>query len=184
VGKLNLDKEFVSISRELGDKATGFNLKVMPDQRRDTLLRTLLDEQPTYIHFAGHGDKGQEGFNPAGIVLQDRDRNPQVVSGSALASMFEMLKDEFEIKVVLLNVCDSMDHASLISANGIHAIGMAKEIPDNMAIIFAGGFYLGLARSPDNIPKAFKYALLTLELNEISDDNIPRLFLNEEQVNP
>ncbi|MFT5999384.1 MAG: hypothetical protein ACI81P_001842 [Neolewinella sp.] len=182
VGRLNLEKEYVRIRTQLGDSAPDFNLNIMFEQRPDTLIKTLLEEKPTYIHFAGHGDKGTEGFNPAGIVLQDRDRNPQVVSGPALANMFRLLKREFEIKVVLLNACDSMEQARAISGNGIHAIGMAKEIPDNMAISFAGGFYLGLAEAPDDIPRAFDYALASLMMEGYEIDAIPRLFLNKEEV--
>jgi hypothetical protein len=183
VGKLNLDAEFVKIRTQLGKDASDFNLNLIFEQRPDTLIKTLLEEKPTYIHFAGHGDKGTEGFSPAGIVLQDRDRNPKVVSGPALANMFRLLKREFEIKVVLLNACDSMDQARAISGNGIHAIGMAKEIPDDMAITFAGGFYLGLAEAPDDIPRAFDYALAALMMEGFDIDAIPRLFLNNEEVN-
>ncbi|WP_020569991.1 CHAT domain-containing protein [Neolewinella persica] len=182
VGRLNLEKEYVKIRTQLGDNAPDFNLNIMFEQRPDTLIKTLLEEKPTYIHFAGHGDKGTKGFSPAGIVLQDRDRNPKVVSGPALANMFRLLKREFEIKVVLLNACDSVDQARAISGNGIHAIGMAKEIPDNMAITFAGGFYLGLAEAPDDIPRAFDYALASLMMEGYDIDAIPRLFFNKEEV--
>ncbi len=182
MGKLQLEKEFVKIQTELGDSAPEFNLKIKFEPRADTLTKTMLEDRPTYVHFAGHGVGETDGFNPAGIVLEDRHGNPNVVPGAALANMFRLLKKRFTIKVVVLNACESVEQAKAISTNGIYAVGMAEEIPDNLAISFAGGFYLGIAESPDDIPFAFEMALNNLLMENIDGQLVPKLFLDGEEV--
>ncbi|MEM9928219.1 MAG: CHAT domain-containing protein [Bacteroidota bacterium] len=182
MGKLQLEKEYVKIQTQLGDKVREFNLKIKFEPRADTLTKTMLDERPTYVHFAGHGVGETDGFNPAGIVLEDRQGNPNVVPGAALANMFRLLKRRFDIKVVVLNACESVDHAKAISTNAIYTVGMTDEIPDRMAISFAGGFYLGISESPDDIPFAFEMALNNLLMEGIEGHLVPKLFLDGEEV--
>lgn len=182
MGKLQLEKEFVKIQTQLGDSAPEFNLKIKFEPRADTLTKTMLEDRPTYVHFAGHGIGETDGFNPAGIVLEDRHGNPNVVPGDALANMFRLLKRRFETKVVVLNACESVEQAKAISTNDLYAVGMTEEIPDNMAISFAGGFYLGIAESPDDIPFAFEMALNNLLMEGIEGHLVPKLFKNGEEV--
>ncbi len=182
MGKLKLNEEFVKIRTHLDDKVDNFKLELKFEQRPDTLTKTILDERPTYIHFAGHGVGTTDEDNLAGIVLEDRERNPKVVTGLALENMFRLLKMRFDIKAVVLNACDSTEQAKAISKNGIYAIGMADEIPDDAAITFAGGFYLGLAETPDDIPFAYQMALNSLLMEGVEQAQVPRLFLDGEEV--
>lgn len=182
MGELKLNDEFVKIRTHLDDKVENFKLELKFEQRPDTLTKTMLDERPTYVHFAGHGVGTTDEDNLAGIVLEDRERNPKVVTGVALANMFRLLKKRFDIKAVVLNACDSTEQAMAISTNGIHTIGMADEIPDHAAITFAGGFYLGLAETPDDIPFAYEMALNSLSMEGLKQGQIPKLFLNGKEV--
>jgi hypothetical protein len=182
MGKLKLEKEFVKIRTHLDDKAENFKLELKFEQRADTLTKTILNERPTYVHFAGHGVATTDESNLAGIVLEDRERNPKVVTGVALANMFRLLKKRFDIKAVVLNACESTEQARAISTNGIYAIGMAEEIPDTAAISFAGGFYLGLAETPDDIPFAYEMAMNSLLMEGIAQVQVPKLFLDGEEV--
>jgi len=182
MGKLQLEKEYTKILMQFGRDAPNFKTTIKFEPRADNLTKTLLEEQPAYVHFAGHGAEATEGFNPAGIVLEDRYGNPQIVTGVALANMFRLLKKRFTIKVVLLNACNSMDQAKAISGNGIYSIGMAEEIPDNMAISFASGFYLGLAQTPDDIPYAFEMAINSLMMEGIDGQLVPKLYMDGEEV--
>ena len=176
MGKLKLNDEFVKIRTHLDDKVDNFKLELKFEQRPDTLTKTILDERPTYVHFAGHGVGTTDEDNLAGIVLEDRERNPKVVTGVALANMFRLLKKRFDIKAVVLNACDSTEQAMAISTNEIYAIGMADEIPDHAAIAFAGGFYLGLAETPDDIPFAYEMALNSLLMEGLKAGQLPKLF--------
>lgn len=182
MGKLQLDKEFLRIHTELGDDVNKLNLKVRFEPRADTLTKTLLEDRPTYVHFAGHGVGAADNFHPAGIVLEDRYGNPNVVSGAALANMFRLIKKKINIKAVVLNACESAEQAKAISVHDIYTVGMVEEIPDNMAISFAGGFYLGLAESPDEIPFAFEMAINNLMMEGIEGEQVPKLFYRGEEV--
>jgi len=182
MGKLQLEKEYTKILMQFGRDAPNFKTTVKFEPRADNLTKTLLEEQPAYVHFSGHGAEATPGFNPAGIVLEDRYGNPQIVTGPALANMFRLLKKRFTIKVVLLNACNSLDQAKAISENGIHSIGMAEEIPDNMAISFAAGFYLGLAQTPDDISYAFEMAINSLTMEGIAGEFVPKLYLDGTEV--
>lgn len=179
VGKLQMEKEFVKMQSHLGDN---FRIKIAFEPRADTLTKVLLDERPNIVHFSGHGTEEMEGFNKAGIILQDRDRDPFIVPGSALKNMFRLLRKRIDIQVVLLNACVTQDQAKVISETGCYAIGMADEIPDNMAISFAGGFYLGLAENPADIPFAFEMAKNSLMMEGIGDEHLPQLFKDGEVV--
>lgn len=182
VGKLQLEKEYVNIQVHLGDKLPEFNMQVQFEPRADNLTKILLEKRPTLVHFAGHGIGEETDFNRAGIVLEDRQGNPNVVSGTALANIFRLLKKKIDIQVVFLNACESEAHARAISEHDIYAIGMTEEIPDGLAISFAGGFYLGLAESPDEVPFAFEVAIGVLKLENIEGDKIPKLFYQGEEV--
>ncbi|TXF91626.1 CHAT domain-containing protein [Neolewinella aurantiaca] len=182
MGELKLHEEFVKIRTHLDDKTDNFRLELKFEQRPDTLTKTILDERPAYVHFAGHGVGASDEFNPAGIVLEDRERNPKIVTGTALANMFRLLKKRFAIKAVVLNACESTEQARAISTNGIYTIGMAEEIPDPAAISFAGGFYLGLAESPDDIPFAYEMAVNSLLMEGFEQAQIPKLFLDGKEV--
>lgn len=182
VGKLQLEKEYVNIQVHLGDKLPEFNMQVQFEPRADNLTKILLEKRPTLVHFAGHGIGEETDFNRAGIVLEDRQGNPNVVSGTALANMFRLLKKKIDIQVVFLNACESEAHARAISEHDIYAIGMTEEIPDGLAISFAGGFYLGLAESPDDIPYAFEMAISNLMMEGIEGEQVPKLFYRGEEV--
>ncbi|MFK8161656.1 MAG: CHAT domain-containing protein [Lewinella sp.] len=182
MGKLQLEKEYVKIHTQLGDSAPEFNLKIKFEPRADTLTKTLLEDRPTFVHFAGHGVGAADDFHPAGIVLEDRQGNANVVPGTALANMFRLIKKKIDVKAVVLNACESEEQAKAISAHDIYAVGMTKEIPDKMAISFAGGFYLGLAESPDDIPFAFEMAINNLLMENIAGEKVPKLFFQGEEV--
>lgn len=180
MGKLQLEKEYVKIHTQLGDSAPEFNLKIKFEPRADTLTKTLLEDRPTFVHFAGHGVGAADDFHPAGIVLEDRQGNANVVPGLALANMFRLIKKKIDVKAVVLNACESEEQAQAISVHDIYAVGMTTEIPDKMAISFAGGFYLGLAESPDDIPFAFEMAMNNLLMEGIEGTKVPKLFYKGE----
>lgn len=182
MGKLQLEKEYIRIQTQLGDSAPEFNLKIKFEPRADTLTKTLLEDRPTFIHFAGHGVGAADDFHPAGIVLEDRQGNANVVPGTALANMFRLIKKKIDVKAVVLNACESEEQARAISQHDIFAVGMTKEIPDKMAISFAGGFYLGLAESPDDIKFAFEMAINNLLMEGIEGEKVPKLFYQGEEV--
>jgi hypothetical protein len=73
----------------------------------------------------------------------------KLVTGEALAGLFELFSDSVEC--VVLNGCYSQIQAETIAQHIPYVIGMPREISDRFAIIFAVGFYdaLGAGRSFD-----------------------------------
>ncbi|MBB4634811.1 CHAT domain-containing protein [Longimicrobium terrae] len=107
------------------------------------LRRALLDHQPEFIHFSGHG-------NQRGISLEDESGATQRVSTEALAELFARFSDH--LRCVLLNSCDSQPQAEAISQGIPYAIGMRGKVADEAAVEFAVGFYdaVGAGRTIDD----------------------------------
>ena len=110
-----------------------FNLSPCLDVRPRDIQRSLLDETPDIVHFAGNG-KGE-----AGLILEDEAGNPKLVSGAALAGLFALFAEE--IQCVILNGCFSEPQAHAIAQHIPYVIGMQHEISNEAAIAFAVGFY-------------------------------------------
>ncbi len=112
----------------------------------------LMRHKPHVVHFSGHGDA-------TGIELTTGDGSSKVVPPNALADIFKALKDN--VRVVVLNACDSAPQAEAIVDVIDCAVGMADEIDDDAAVAFAAAFYeaLGYGKS---VQTAFDVALVQL----------------------
>jgi hypothetical protein len=112
----------------------------------DTLMTALLEELPSYVHFSGHGQE-------TGIILRDDAGAPRVVSGEALASLFQLFGDT--VRCVVLNACFSAVQGRAIRRHVRHVIGMSALIPDPAAVAFSSGFYTAIGAGKD-VPFAFR----------------------------
>jgi hypothetical protein len=134
--------------------------------RPDDLLQALLEVRPQIVHFSGHGRDSQEL-----LFLDDRgDAKP--VSKVALVHVFGTLKDN--IRVVILNACDSRPQAAAIAKTIDCVVGMSGEMGDEASIVFAASFYraLGFGRS---VKEAFELGRAAILLEGIPEEKIPRL---------
>jgi len=144
--------------------------------RPGDLQQALLEEQPTVVHFSGHGG------GTTGIVLHsDANDTESLVSSSALAHLFKVLKDN--IRVVVLNACYSGEQATLIVEEIDFVVGMSDSIGDEGARVFAAAFYRGLAFGRV-VQTAFDLGVNELKLKGLqSDEDVPVL-LTRAGVNP
>jgi len=119
----------------------------------------LLRHQPHIVHFSGHGSTQGE------IVLEDAKGRPVTAPAAVLSDLFRILKDN--VRCVILNACWSQTQAEGIAAEIDCVIGMAREIDDDDALSFAGGFYraLGYGRS---VAEAFDLGRNELALSEMN----------------
>jgi CHAT domain len=114
--------------------------------------RALLDCAPQIVHFSGHGvGTGElageqpsrkltvEDAEPDGLMFEDATGQPQIVSGVALAQLFQLFADSIEC--VVLNACYSLTQAKAIAQHIPYVVGMKQAIGDKAAIQFAIGFY-------------------------------------------
>ncbi|MBP2659084.1 MAG: hypothetical protein H6Q69_2116 [Firmicutes bacterium] len=128
--------------------------------------RALLEEKPDILHFSGHGCT-------AGIMLQNNNGEPHLVSTTALAGIFSLFTDT--VKCVLLNSCYSEAQVEEISKHIPYVIGNNTEVNDQSAITFAVSFYDALAAGKD-IEFAFKYAKAALSIEGLPGNDVPVLY--------
>ncbi|MEO1068622.1 MAG: CHAT domain-containing protein [Cyanobacteria bacterium J06638_6] len=161
--RLRLDQEVRDIEEGLrrSTNQQDFELVTKWAVRAQDIRRALLDENPSIIHFSGHGDGGDvaTGSSPADarkltpinpevgslvshIIVEDDQGNPRPYPPEALANLFKLFADQ--IDCVVLNACYSKGQAEAIAAHVPYVIGTQKAIGDRAAIEFAVGFYDGL----------------------------------------
>lgn len=183
--RLRLDKELKRIEQglERSKKRDQFKLVFKWATTDDDLRRALLDHEPEVVHFAGHGTgKGHggtgrdlvppEGVDSSGLAFEDEGGNIQLISGDALARLFELCADS--VKCVVLNACYSEFQANAISQHIDFVIGMKKAIGDDAAIKFAVGFYDALGAGRD-FEKAFRFGCSAIDLKGIPEHLTPVL---------
>lgn len=140
---LRLDQELRDIAEGLrrSQQRDQFSLEQKLAVRPRDIQRALLDINPQIIHFSGHGAKED------GLVFEAVTGQYQLVSGVALAGLFELFANQIEC--VVLNGCYSVVQAEAIAQHINYVIGMSQAIGDRAAIEFAVGFYdaLGAGRS-------------------------------------
>jgi CRP-like cAMP-binding protein len=165
---LQLDREVREIEEKLRGTKERDKLRLITKWavRADDLQQYLLEYQPHIVHFSGHGSDKSE------LVLEDRNGMPRALSQATLLGLFKTLKDN--IRVVVLNSCFSRAQAEAITSSIDCAIGMNKEIGDQVAITFASSFYraLGFGRS---VATAFDLGKLALMGEQISEETTPTL---------
>jgi hypothetical protein len=160
--RLRVDEEAREIQEGLRRSTNGqdFELVTRWAVRAQDIRRALLDENPSIIHFSGHGEVGNvaAGSAPADarkftpvdpvdsqashIIVEDDQGHPRPYPPEALANLFKLFADQ--IDCVVLNACYSKGQAEAIAAHVPYVIGTQKAIGDRAAIEFAVGFYDGL----------------------------------------
>jgi hypothetical protein len=152
---LSIDEEFRAIDAKIRASDHRDDVQLIPHGavRLEDIPGLLMRHKPHVVHFSGHGAA-------TGIALTAHDGTGRIVPPDALANIFQALKDN--VRVVLLNACDSAPQAEAIVSVIDCAVGMSDEIKDNAAIAFAAAFYeaLGYGRS---VQIAFDLALVQLD---------------------
>ena len=167
-GQLRLDEEVREIAEGLrrSKHRDYFNLAQRWAVRAEDLRRGLLDEQPSIVHFSGHGSQ----FD--GLIFENRLGQPEAVPRDALVDLFSLFSSS--VDCVVLNACFSSDQASAIAEVIPCVVGMTKAIGDQAAIQFAVGFYdaLGAGRSYED---AFRFGRNAISLAGIPEHHTPQL---------
>ena len=183
--RLRLDEEVKRIEQSLerAKKRDQFNVVVKWAVTDDDLRRALLDNEPEVVHFAGHGTGDGQGStgrdltptreaDAGGLVFEDDVGHAQLVSGEALAGLFQLCSDT--VKCVVLNACYSEAQANAITQHVDFVVGMKKAIGDPAAIKFAVGFYDALFAGRD-FEKAFNFGCIAIDLKGIPEHLTPVL---------
>jgi hypothetical protein len=154
--RLRLDEEV----REIEERVRGarhrdrFEIQTRWAVRLRDLRQGLLDVEPHFVHFIGHGSED-------GLLLRDEVDFPEQITTEALSGLFKLFSKQVEC--VILSACYSAQQAVAINKHIRYVIGMQKDIKDKAAIEFAVGFYDALAAGR-SIEDAFEFgrnAILT-----------------------
>ena len=177
---LELTKECNEINDELQyargarDKEGKSRNDVKLEQRHDISLidlrRQILNYDSQIIHFSGHG-------SPRSALVFKNDRGElEIVPPYALSTLFESLSEK--VSLVFLNACYSEEQSRSISKHIDYVIGISDAISNTAARKFAGSFYSSLGFG-ENVARAFKFALVDLELSSIPEEETPKLLIKE-----
>lgn len=166
--KLHLDQEvrLIQAALERAKNREQFQIITELAVQVDDLHRTLLDYQPSIVHFCGHGS------GSTGLVVQNASGEMQLVGTYALAKLFKLFQQKIEC--VLLNACYSEAQAEAIYQHINYVIGMNTKIGDVAATEFAVGFYdaLGAGSSYED---SFALGCAAIDLEGIPESSTPVL---------
>ncbi|MGR7812092.1 CHAT domain-containing protein [Lacinutrix undariae] len=165
--RLRLDEELrdIEIGLKMATLRESFDLKSKWAITTKSLQQAMLDENPTIVHFSGHG-------HVTGIAVEDSLGNSKLIENNAIGGLFDLFKEN--IKCVVLNSCYSESQAREIAKHIPFVIGMKKSVNDKAAIAFSVGFYSALGAGKD-IKFAFKMGTVAIQMEGISGNDIPVL---------
>ena len=182
---LALDRELEVISHGLTQfgKRDAFDFRAKLHVTPTDLQRMLLEAQgfqPRFVHFAGNSVVDHPDYG-TGVVFEDDNGQPRIVSGDVLAAIFRQFKS---VECVFLNTCDSGPSALAIGKEVKYAIGMNDRVYDDVAIEFAVAFYEAIAGGND-VPFAFDFAKMRVRLgNAPHQASLPVLVVNGQCNDP
>jgi hypothetical protein len=146
-----------------------FTWRISPAVTFSRVVHDLDDENPTIVHFSGHGN--HEG----GIVLRSDQGHENPVAPELIAGAFAGLRAP--PRLVVFATCNSAELARLTSTHVAHAIGFVGEVEDATARKFSEVFYERLASREDfDVPFAFDRAKLATLGSGYGDAEFARLF--------
>ncbi|EAW36807.1 AAA-like domain-containing protein [Lyngbya sp. PCC 8106] len=173
---LRLDQEVKEIQKglERAKKRSQFNLESRFAVTAREMQRAVLELQPQFVHFSGHG----AGEN--GLVLEDETGQVKFVSAKGLTDLFQLFKTDIEC--VVLNACYSEIQAKAIAYHIPYVIGMKQQVGDQAAQEFAIGFYDALGNGRD-IEFAYKYGCTSISMAGIPEELTPVIRTKPDESN-
>lgn len=127
--------------------------------RPDDLLQALHEDDPTVLHFSGHGAGAQ------GLCFLAEDGDVFCVSSDGLGQVIRAAGDS--IKLIVLNACYTKVQAEALVAHVPCVIGMPDTIGDKAAIVYAADLYRALAFGK-SVASAHQCGLAALALRSTS----------------
>ncbi|WP_160146194.1 CHAT domain-containing protein [Dictyobacter aurantiacus] len=167
--RLQLDLENRTIKEFIHRSTYRENFKIENEWavEDDNLLYFMNYHHPNIVHFSGHGTSTGE------FILEGENRSIRPVPGEALQSLMQRFKDD--VRLVILNACNSSIQAEMIAKEIDFVIGMDAPIGDKAAISFISAFYQALGFG-NSIQNSFEQGLTQLQIKDIPAEYIPHLF--------
>ena len=162
--RLKLDEEIREVKKKLekGEHGSEIDFEPCLAPLFDDILDALNRHKPQIVHFSGHGRAD------GALVIQDKDGKARPLLPELAVKLFRAFtQPEDRIRVVLLNACFSATLAKELSKVVDCTIGSTREILDDVAIAFAGGFYGAIAYGR-SVQGAYDQGLLRAENEMVS----------------
>jgi tetratricopeptide (TPR) repeat protein len=162
-----LDQEASVIRKELkrSDHRDRFDLVTRWAAEPLDLLRELRELKPTVVHFCGPGGKD-------GLWFQTASGDPQAISPTAIAHTFEAAGGS--VQLVVLSACYSEPAAEALLAYVDCVVGMPGALDDDMARVFAAGFY-GALGDHESVAVAYEHGNAAISLEGLQVTDRPQL---------
>ncbi len=147
--------------------------KQLPHANRASLRRTIEEFRPHLFHFIGHG--WREGL-ACGLVLESADPAGDRLPVEILC---ELLRQSGQLRIVVLNACDTSRAALELAKSGIAAVGMQDKIRTEAAIPFCRSLYEALASSVplDVAANRARFSIRLAQGGDRRDWCLPAVFL-------
>jgi hypothetical protein len=170
--RLRVDEEIREIQQTIKQGRERDNIVVKTEWavRARDITAALLDFQPHFVHFAGHGG-GAEGS----IAVEDDTGSAHVIPVDGLVRAFNAVGRD--VRCVIVNACDTERLAQALAATVPWVIGMRRPVGDRSAIRFSIGFYQALAAGKP-VETAFDVGLVQLMMTPEGDDALAPLLLH------
>lgn len=169
---LRVDEEIREIQQTIKQGRERDNVLVKTEWavRPRDITQALIDFQPHFVHFAGHGG-GEEGS----FAAEDDIGHAHVIPVDGLVKAFKAVGRD--VWCVIVNACRTERLAQALAAVVPHVIGMRQPVGDRSAIRFSIGFYQALAAG-EPVETAFDVGVAQLMMTPEGDDAQAPLLLH------
>ena len=169
---LRVDEEIREIQQTIKQGKERDNILVKTEWavRPRDITQALIDFQPHFVHFAGHGG-GEEGS----FAAEDDIGYAHVIPVDGLVQAFKAVGRD--VRCVIVNACRTERLAQALAAVVPCVIGMRQPVGDRSAIRFSIGFYQALAAGKP-VETAFDVGVAQLMMTPEGDDALAPLLLH------
>jgi hypothetical protein len=169
---LRVDEEIREIQQTIKQSRERDNIRVETEWavRPRDITQALIDFQPHFVHFAGHGG-GEEGS----FAAEDDSGYAHVIPVDGLVQAFKAVGRD--VRCVIVNACRTERLAQALAAVVPCVIGMRQPVGDRSAIRFSIGFYQALAAGKP-VETAFDVGVAQLMMTPEGDDALAPLLLH------
>jgi len=168
---LRVDEEIREIRQTIkqGKERDNILVETVWAARPRDITQALIDFQPRFVHFAGHGG-GPEGS----FAAEDDTGYAHVIPTDGLVQAFKAVGQG--VRCVIVNACTTERLAQALAAVVPQVIGMRQPVGDRSAIRFSIGFYQALAAGLP-VETAFDTGVSQLMMTPDGDDRLAPLLL-------
>jgi hypothetical protein len=173
--RLRIDEEIreIQLTIKQGSERDNVLVKTVWAVRARDITDALMEFQPNFVHFAGHGG-GPEGS----FAAESDGGQAHVIPVDGLVKAFKTVGDD--VRCVIVNACRTERLARALAAVVPCVIGMRQSVGDRSAIRFSVGFYQALTAGR-SIETAFDVGVAQLMMTPEGDDAQAPLLLRDHE---